>query len=73
MRLASLLLAAALLGGCTVIAVGGAVVGAGIAVTSAAVSTGVAVGKGAVSVATYPFRDSDEERAEKARAKEQSR
>ncbi len=61
----ALLLALALpaLGGCTVLAVGGAVIG----VTSAAVSAGVAVTKGAVSVATYPFRDSDEEKEEKRR------
>ena len=65
-RLAALLLTALALGGCTVIAVTGAVVGAGVAATSAVVSTGVAVGKGAVSVATYPFRDSEEEKAEKA-------
>ncbi len=45
------------------LAVGGAVIG----VTSAAVSAGVAVTKGAVSVATYPFRDSDEEKEEKRR------
>ena len=69
MRSAAALLAVLLapaLGGCTVIAVTGAVVGAGVAVGSAAVSTGVAVGKGAVNVATYPFRDSDEEKAAKA-------
>jgi hypothetical protein len=41
--------------GCTVIAVGGAVVGAGVAVASTAVSAGVAVGKGVVSVASAPF------------------
>ncbi len=65
MRTGALLIALALpaLGGCTVLAVGGAVIG----VTSAAVSAGVAVTKGAVSVATYPFRDSDEEKEEKRR------
>ena len=66
MRAVRLLLIALLpvaLGGCTVIAVGGAVVGAGVV----AVKTGVAVGTGAVAVATYPFRDSDEEKAEKQR------
>ena len=57
--LAALLLPA--LGGCAVVAVGGAVVGAGVAV----VETGYAVGKGAVKVATYPFRDSDEEKEQK--------
>ena len=72
MRTVRLLMLAALmtaLGGCTVMAVGGAVVGAGVV----AVKTGVAVGKGAVAVATYPFRDSDEEKAEKARQEEQQR
>jgi hypothetical protein len=48
------------LGGCTAMAVGGAVVGAGVAVASTAVSAGVAVGKGAVSVASAPFRSDDE-------------
>ena len=56
-----LALALPALGGCAVIAVGGAVVGAGVAV----VETGYAVGKGAVKVATYPFRDSDEEKEQK--------
>ena len=65
-RLALLALLALLtLGGCAVIAVTGAVVGTGIAVGSAAVSGGVMVGKGAVAVATYPFRDSDEEKEAK--------
>ena len=59
---ALLALSAAALGGCTIIAVTGAVVGTGIAVGSAAVKGGVAVGKGAVAVATYPFRDSEEEK-----------
>ena len=68
-RCAALLLAPLLLAGCTVVAVGGAVVGAGVSVASAAVSTGVAVGKGAVNVATYPFRDSDEEKVQKSRAR----
>jgi hypothetical protein len=44
------LAAAAALGGCTVVAVTGAVVGAGVTVASTAVSAGVAVGKGAYSV-----------------------
>lgn len=51
--LAAALLAAALLpalGGCTVIAVTGAVVGAGVSVASTAVGAAVTVGKGAVSV-----------------------
>jgi curli biogenesis system outer membrane secretion channel CsgG len=62
--LAALVLPA--LGGCAVIAVGSAVVGVGVA----AVETTYAVGKGAVKVATYPFRDSDEEKEQK-RLKEQ--
>ena len=53
-----LALALPALGGCAVIAVGGAVVGAGVT----AVEAGYAVGKGAVKVATYPFRDSDEKK-----------
>ena len=67
---ALLALALPLLGGCAVIAVGGAAV----SVASTAVSAGVAVGKGVVSVATYPFRDSEEEKEQprqKARAEEQ--
>jgi hypothetical protein len=55
--LAAVLLAT--LGGCTAIAVGGAVVGAGVTVASTAVGAGVAVGKGVVNVASAPFR-SDE-------------
>ncbi|HEY0064944.1 MAG TPA: hypothetical protein VGC21_22690 [Telluria sp.] len=54
------------LGGCTVLAVGGAVV----SVASTAVGAGVAVTKGAVNVATYPFRDSDEEKEEKRKKEE---
>ena len=60
-RLLLLALALPLLGGCTVIAVGGAVVGAGVI----AAKTTYAVTKGAVKVATYPFRDSEEEKDEK--------
>jgi hypothetical protein len=41
--------------GCTVLAVTGAVVGAGVAVVGTAASAGVAVGKGVVTVATAPF------------------
>ena len=55
LRLAMLATAAGMLGGCTVMAVGGAVVGAGVSVASTAVSAGVAVGKGVVNVATAPF------------------
>jgi hypothetical protein len=46
---------AAALGGCTVLAVGGAGVGAGGTGGATAVSAGVAVGKGVVSVASAPF------------------
>lgn len=60
-RITLLALALPALGGCTVLAIGGAAV----SVASTAVSAGVAVGKGAVNVATYPFRDSEEEKAEK--------
>ena len=69
MRTPVLLLALALpaLGGCMVMAVGGAAIG----VTTAAVGAGVAVTKGAVSVATYPFRDSDEEKEAKRRKAEE--
>jgi hypothetical protein len=49
--------------GCTVLAVGGAVVGAGVAVASTAVGAGVAVGKGVVSVASAPFRGDEDEKA----------
>ncbi|TFW34203.1 hypothetical protein [Massilia horti] len=58
MLLAAALLAA--LSGCTAMAVGGAVVGAGVTVATTAVGAGVAVGKGVVSVASAPFRSSDE-------------
>lgn len=62
-RLVRMALAAALLpcfGGCTVMAVGGAVVGAGATVASTAVSAGAAVGKGVVNVATAPFSSDDD-------------
>ena len=52
---AALMLALLPISGCAVIAVTGAVVGAGVAVTGAAVGAGVALGKGVVSVATAPF------------------
>ena len=72
-----LVLALPALGGCTVLAVGGAVVATGVAVTTTAVGAGVAVGKGAVKVATYPFRDSEEDKLrkadEKARAEQDKR
>ncbi|WP_020651552.1 hypothetical protein [Massilia niastensis] len=63
-KLWRLLVAAAVLpslGGCMAVAVGGAVVGAGVSVASTAVSAGAAVGKGAVSVATMPFRDDEDD------------
>jgi hypothetical protein len=62
---ARLLLVAALLPattGCTVIAVTGAVVGAGVAVASTAVDVGVAVGKGAITVAKAPFGSDDDKK-----------
>ena len=59
-RLLYLALALPVMGGCTVIAVGGVVVGAGVI----AAKTTYAVTKGAVKVATYPFRDSDAEKEE---------
>jgi hypothetical protein len=52
----------AALGGCTAIAVGGAVVGAGVTVASTAVGAGVTVGKGVVSVASAPFRSGDKDK-----------
>lgn len=58
LTLATALLSA--LGGCMAMAVGSAVVGAGVTVASTAVSAGTAVGKGAVSVASAPFRGDDE-------------
>ena len=70
-RIALLALSMTALGGCSVIAVTGAVVGTGVAVGSAAVKGGVMVGKGAVAVATYPFRDSEEEKAAKEAKRQQ--
>jgi hypothetical protein len=63
--LSRLVLAASLLcslGGCTAMAVGGAVVGAGASVASTAVGAGVAVGKGVVDVATSPFSSDDKDK-----------
>jgi hypothetical protein len=48
--------------GCVALAVGGAVVGAGVTVASTAVGAGVAVGKGVVSVASAPFRGDDKDK-----------
>jgi hypothetical protein len=62
LRLMAVLACVCTLGGCTAIAVGGAVVGAGVSVASTAVGAGVAVGKGAVNVATYPFRSGDDDK-----------
>jgi hypothetical protein len=61
-QLLRLLMAASLLpalGGCAVVTVGSAVVGAGVTVAATAVDAGVAVGKGVVNVATAPFGSSD--------------
>jgi hypothetical protein len=60
LMLAAMLLAT--LGGCTAIALGGAVVGAGVTVASTAVGAGVAVGKGVVNVASAPFSSDDKEK-----------
>jgi hypothetical protein len=57
-----LLALAAALSGCTVVAVTGAVVGAGVTVASTAVSAGVAVGKGAYSVGKAVVGSGDEEK-----------
>jgi hypothetical protein len=61
LKLACALALLATLQGCTVIAVGGAVVGAGVSVASTAVDAGVAVGKGVTHVATAPFRDDEDD------------
>ena len=54
------------LGGCVVVSVTSAVVGAGVTVASTAVSAGVAVGKGAVKVTSAVLSDDEEEQEEKA-------
>jgi len=59
--LAAALLAALALPGCTVVAVGAAVVGAGVTVASTAVDVGVAAGKGVVYVGKAALSDDDEE------------
>jgi hypothetical protein len=61
-KLAAAAVVLPLLHGCMAMAIGGAVVGAGVTVASTAVDAGVAVGKGAVKVATYPFSDSDKDK-----------
>ena len=60
-RLALAAVLVATLGGCTVMAVGGAVIGAGVTVASTAVGAGVAVGKGVAHVASAPFHDDEDE------------
>ena len=61
--LAAPLLATALLSGCAVVAVTGAVVGAGVTVASTAVDVGVAAGKGVVYVGKAAFgADNDEKK-----------
>jgi hypothetical protein len=61
--LAALLLPA--LSGCTVVAVGAAVVGAGVTVASTAVDVGVAAGKGVVYVGKAALGSDDEEKQKK--------
>lgn len=56
------LLATALLSGCAVVAVTGAVVGAGVAVASTAVDVGVAAGKGVVYVGKAALGSDDDEK-----------
>jgi hypothetical protein len=63
--LAAALLALAGLSGCTVVAVGAAVVGAGVTVASTAVDVGVAAGKGVVYVGKAALSDDDEEEEKK--------
>lgn len=55
------LLATALLSGCAVVAVTGAVVGAGVTVASTAVDVGVAAGKGVVYVGKAALGSDDED------------
>ncbi|WP_229506433.1 hypothetical protein [Massilia sp. BJB1822] len=55
-------LLAAMLGGCAVVAVTGAVVGAGVTVASTAVDVGVAAGKGVVSVGKAVAGSGDDEK-----------
>jgi len=59
--LAAIVLAAGMLSGCAVVAVTGAVVGAGITVASTAVDVGVAAGKGVVYVGKAALGSDDDE------------
>jgi uncharacterized protein YceK len=60
--LAAMFLATSLLSGCAVVAVTGAVVGAGVAVASTAVDVGVAAGKGVVYVGKAALGSDDDEK-----------
>jgi uncharacterized protein YceK len=60
--LVALLMASGLLSGCAVVAVTGAVVGAGVTVASTAVDVGVAAGKGVVYVGKAAFGSDDDEK-----------
>lgn len=62
MRALVVLLIAASLSGCAVVAVTGAVVGAGVTVASTAVDVGVAAGKGVVYVGKAAFGSDDDEK-----------
>ena len=53
------------LSGCTVVAVGAAVVGAGVTVASTAVDVGVAAGKGVVYVGKAALSGDDEDEKKK--------
>jgi hypothetical protein len=61
-RLGLLAALLASLGGCAVIAVTGAVIGAGVTVASTAIDVGVAVGKGAVKVGSAVLSDDEDEK-----------
>ncbi|TWI65523.1 hypothetical protein IP91_02933 [Pseudoduganella lurida] len=68
MKPAALLFLAMLLpalSGCTVVAVGAAVVGAGVTVASTAVDVGVAAGKGVVYVGKAALGSDEEEKPKK--------
>lgn len=60
-----LLAGSAMLSGCAVVAVTGAVVGAGVTVASTAVDVGVAAGKGVVYVGKAALGSDDDEDDEK--------
>lgn len=64
--LVAMLMACSLLSGCAVVAVTGAVVGAGVTVASTAVDVGVAAGKGVVYVGKAALgSDDDDDEEEK--------